>query len=202
MRSNTFADDLTMKVGKTREGQQEFFTRYLQKELGGEGQGRLTDTAKARLRDDVQSVFKEILDKPEARNIDLAEAATSARDMADAATTNAAKGAEKWAERIESAAGKAEPGATFSDLRSGIGKDMETAFKNGNHELGTTLAAMQESLDDAIAATLSEGEKAALARRAGGGASSRRWRAPRRHPRAATWTPRASGGPMSASRPP
>ena len=47
---------------------------------------------------------------------------------------------------------------------------METAFKNGNHELGTTLAAMQESLDDAIAATLSEGEKAALA------TARRRWR--------------------------
>ena len=149
------------RLNDIRDAQKSFFTRHVGAMLGDPNVENLTRARRSEIRKEVQNVFRQYIDEG-TDPIPGTEVASQAQSIADVATGNAATKADYWAKEIASkvqADGSIDRKA-FSSLRSGLGDDMERAFKAGNYELGSNLSQMMEQLDEAFHRTL-DGDAAA-----------------------------------------
>lgn len=143
-------------VNRAREGQKEWFTKWLGATLGDPNVESLTRATRADLRAGTKAIFQKHIDN-NPNPIGSQELAMDAHKIAEASTVDAKGQVEKWAKEITEAQEPgtgAIPGEKFSSLRKGIMDDMESAFGAGNYDLGKALSQLEELMDDALMKTL------------------------------------------------
>lgn len=165
VRKSTVAGDTTLGDfawrAKDKEG---WFTRMIADELGRHDLDRLNSNALVEIRADAQAVFREAFDEgnyPVATRfdagdgmVDVVQLSRQLRDNMQAVPATVSRAVDD----LEAAAARGTDGAfdtqALLEVRKEMSDAMENAFKAGQYDTGSTLATMQEIVDDAIEAAL------------------------------------------------
>lgn len=136
--------------------QREWLTKRIATELGDPNAETLTPAQRGAIRMEVSKVFKEVIERNE-QDIPTGGIVDEVQQLAETAGVNSKPKLTSLAERIaELDKVKVFRKGEFSSLHNSIRRDIDSAFRQGNYELGTALAQVQDALDQALENVLRE----------------------------------------------
>lgn len=157
------AIDLLDNIDNIRTAQGDVFTKRIVTELGGLEDGALTRQRRAELREGVGKRFDDVYEHVPDGMIPLIKASDDIsveQDFKDVIASVSANNQNAVQDMLKKLQANNVNGAMsvnhFKAMRDDLSKKINTAFNTRNHELGSALSQMNESLDRALQNTLPE----------------------------------------------